>query len=305
MKPPKNQQEWEEEFAKYKQFPQYKYVAEQKEMTLSDFKFIYYMEWGHRMWGRLTGVVFLLPAAYFLKKGWISKALKPRMVAFAALLGFQGFLGWYMVKSGLEEQQATTDVPRVSQYRLAAHLGSAFVLYTLFLWSGLNHFLPHNKIEFTSQMRKIRGMTHGIKALIFITALSGAFVAGLDAGLTYNSWPKMADRWIPSDMWVFEPKWKNLFENPTFVQFNHRHLAESTVLLIAGYWWMCRKAPLPPRARMAVNALLGMGILQATLGITTLLYYVPVSLAAYHQSGSLVLLSIAVWLSHELRRMPK
>lgn len=305
MKPPRNQQEWLEEFERYKQFPEYKYKAEQKKMTLSDFKFIYYMEWGHRMMGRFVGVAFLLPAAYFMKKGWISKAMKPRLLGFTALLGFQGFLGWYMVKSGLEEQKNSTDVPRVSQYRLAAHLGSAFLLYTLFLWSGFNHLLPHNKIEFTSQMKKIRGMAHGIKGLIFLTALSGAFVAGLDAGLTYNTWPKMADRWIPSDMWVFDPKWKNIFENPTFVQFNHRHLAESTILLIAGFWWMCRKAPLPPRARMAVNALLGMSIIQATLGISTLLYHVPTPLAASHQSGSLILLSIAVWLCHELRKLPK
>ncbi|XP_076104618.1 heme A synthase COX15-like [Mytilus galloprovincialis] len=305
MKPPQNLQEWEEEFEKYKQFPEYKYVNAQHEMSLSDFKFIFYMEYGHRMWGRLIGLAFLLPGAYFLKKGWISKGMKPRMLALTALLGFQGFLGWYMVKSGLEEKQKETDIPRVSQYRLASHLGSAFILYSLFLWSGFTHFLPYNKIEFTKEMRRIKGMAHGMKALIFITAISGAFVAGLDAGLTYNSWPKMADRWIPTDMWNIDPKWKNIFENPTFVQFNHRHLAESTVLLIAGFWWMCRKAPLPPRARMAVNALLAMSIIQASLGITTLLTYVPTPVAATHQSGSLVLLSIAVWLTHELRRIPK
>ncbi|KAK3094382.1 hypothetical protein FSP39_001024 [Pinctada imbricata] len=305
MKPPGSQKEWEEEFERYKQYPEYKYVSSQKEMTLSDFKFIFYMEWGHRMWGRMVGMVFLVPAGFFLYKGWISKALKPRLLVLTGLLGFQGFLGWYMVKSGLQDQPKDTDIPRVSQYRLASHLGSAFLLYTLFLWQGLNKFLPYNKYPYTNQMRNIRMGAFGIKALVFTTALSGAFVAGLDAGLTYNSWPKMADRWIPDDLLALDPKWKNTFENPTTVQFNHRHLAESTVLAIAGFWWMCRKAPLPPRARMAVNCLLGMSLIQATLGITTLLTYVPTPLAASHQSGSLVLLSIAIWLCHELRRLPK
>ena len=146
MKPPRNQAEWEEEFQRYKEYPEYKYMSQTEDMTLTHFKFIYYMEWGHRMWGRTTGMVFLLPALYFLKKGWISKALKPRLAVFTGLLGFQGFLGWYMVKSGLEEKADPNDVPRVSQYRLAAHLGSAFLLYTLFLWQGLNHLLTPIKV---------------------------------------------------------------------------------------------------------------------------------------------------------------
>lgn len=305
MKPPRSQAEWEEEFERYKTFPEYKYQSSQKEVTLSDFKFIYYMEWGHRMWGRGVGLAFMLPAIYFLRKGWISKPLKPRLAVYMALLGFQGFLGWYMVKSGLEEKPGPNDIPRVSQYRLASHLGSAFLLYTLFLWQGLSHLTTPQALPNTKQIARLRGMSHGVMSLVFLTALSGAFVAGLDAGLVYNSWPKMADKWIPDDLITFEPKWKNIFENPTFVQFNHRNLGETTVALIAGFWWMCRKAPLPPRARLAVNCLLGMSLVQVTLGITTLLTYVPTPVAATHQSGSLVLLSIAVWLAHELRRLPK
>ncbi|XP_076460364.1 heme A synthase COX15-like [Babylonia areolata] len=305
MKPPRSEAEWKEEFERYKTFPEYKYQASQKEVTLSDFKFIYYMEWGHRMWGRAVGLFFLLPAAYFLRKGWISKAMKPRLAIYASLLGFQGFLGWYMVKSGLEEQPGPSDIPRVSQYRLAAHLGSAFVLYSLFLWQGLSHLLKPQVMPDTKAITRLRGMAHGVMSLVFVTALSGAFVAGLDAGLVYNSWPKMADRWIPTDLITIEPKWKNVFENPTMVQFNHRNLGETTAVLIAAFWWMCRKAPLTPRARLAANCLLGMAFLQATLGVTTLLTYVPTSVAATHQSGSLVLLSIAIWLAHELRRLPK
>ncbi|XP_055878932.1 cytochrome c oxidase assembly protein COX15 homolog isoform X1 [Biomphalaria glabrata] len=303
MKPPKSEAEWLEEFEKYKQYPEYKYM--EKEMTLSDFKFIYYMEWGHRMWGRTTGVAFFLPALYFLKKGWISKSLKPRLAVYGGLLAFQGFLGWYMVKSGLEEKSGPNDVPRVSHYRLAAHLGSAFILYTLFLWQGLSHLLTPVKLPDVRSVAKLRGMAHGVMTAVFVTAMSGAFVAGLDAGLTYNSYPKMADKWFPDDMWSLSPKWKNVFENPTFVQFNHRHLAELTVCFITGFWWVSRKAPLHPRARLAVTCLLGMAFGQAALGITTLLTYVPTSIAATHQSGSLVLLSLAVWVAHELRRMPK
>ncbi|BFY97873.1 hypothetical protein BsWGS_00913 [Bradybaena similaris] len=302
---PSSEAAWQEEFEKYKQFPEYKYMESKKEMTLSDFKFIFYMEWAHRMWGRATGLVFLLPAIYFLRKGWISRSMKPRLALFAGLIGLQGFLGWYMVKSGLEDKPDPSDVPRVSQYRLATHLGAAIVLYTLFLWQGFNHLLPPIKMADASALKKLRGMAHGVKAFVFLTAVSGAFVAGLDAGLTYNSYPTMAGKWIPDDMWTISPKWKNIFENPTFVQFNHRHLAEATVVLIAGFWWMARKAPLHPRARLAVNLLLGMAFGQAALGITTLLTYVPTSIAATHQSGSLVLLSLAVWMTHELRRLPK
>ncbi|KAK6174539.1 hypothetical protein SNE40_017795 [Patella caerulea] len=305
MKPPSSQEEWQKEFERYKQFPEYKYVSKEKEMTLNHFKFIWYMEYSHRMWGRAVGLVFALPALYFLRKGWISKAMKPRLAIYASLIGFQGFLGWYMVKSGLVEKPESTDIPRVSQYRLAAHLGSALFLYTLFLYGGLGHLLKPVQLPNTPQIKRLRGLTHGVMTLVFVTALSGAFVAGLDAGLVYNSWPKMANRWIPDDIGAFDPKWKNIFENPTTVQFNHRHLAESTVAVIAGFWWICRKAPLHPRARLAVNCLLGMSLVQATLGISTLLTYVPTPLAATHQSGSLVLLSFAVWLASELRRFPK
>ena len=151
------------------------------------------------------------------------------MGVFASLLGFQGFLGWYMVKSGLEEKNFVkeSDIPRVSQYRLAAHLGSAFLLFSGFTWTSLTHLLEDQKNMTkmdASLLKKINMRSHGLMALIFTTALAGAFVAGLDAGLVYNSFPKMADRWIPTDLWTIEPKWKNFFENPTMVQFLHRIL---------------------------------------------------------------------------------
>jgi cytochrome c oxidase assembly protein subunit 15 len=213
-----------------------------------------------------------------------------------------------MVKSGLEEKPKSTDVPRVSQYRLAAHLGSAFLLYSGFLWSSLTHLLPNQqsvKPVDAKLLRSVSMKSHGLMTLIFTTALAGAFVAGLDAGLVYNSFPKMADRWIPTDLFTIEPTWRNFFENPTMVQFQHRILGITTISAICLYALTMRKIPLSPRANLALKSLVTMSVAQVSLGIATLLYYVPVSLAALHQSGSLALLSFAIWLSSELKRIPK
>jgi cytochrome c oxidase assembly protein subunit 15 len=308
MVPPKNEQEWIEEFEKYKQYPEWKYYNKDREMTLNDFKFIFYMEWGHRMWGRCVGLTFFLPAAYFWKKGYFNSGLKKRMGVYGALLGFQGFLGWYMVKSGLEEPVKDTHIPRVSQYRLAAHLGSAFLLYSGFLWTGLTHLLPDQKFVSSidaKQLRSIKMRSHGLMALVFTTAIAGAFVAGLDAGLVYNSFPKMGDRWIPTDLFAIEPKWRNFFENPTMTQFQHRILGLTTLSAIVLYAASLRGVPLPPRARLALKTLVTMSFVQVGLGISTLLLYVPTNLAALHQSGSLALLSFAIWLANELKRIPK
>jgi heme a synthase len=309
MIPPKNEEEWQAEFDKYKEYPEWKYTNKDRNMTLSEFKFIFYMEYGHRMWGRAVGLCFLLPAAYFWQKGYFNKGMKMRVGAFSLLLGFQGFLGWYMVKSGLNEPAKATDVPRVSQYRLAAHLGSAFLLYTGFLWTSLTHLFPDQKFNTASispKYIKSLGMrSHALMALIFTTAVAGAFVAGLDAGLVYNSFPKMADRWIPTDLWSFSPMWTNFFENPTMVQFQHRILGMTTLTGICLFYFTTRRLALTPRARLALNSLVTMSFFQVGLGISTLLLYVPVSLAALHQSGSLALLSFAIWLSTELKRFPK
>lgn len=213
-----------------------------------------------------------------------------------------------MVKSGLEENPKNQDIPRVSQYRLASHLGSAFLLYTGFLWSSLTHLLPNQqsvKPLDAKLLRSISMRSHGLMTLIFTTALAGAFVAGLDAGLVYNSFPKMGDRWIPTDLFAIEPKWKNFFENTTMVQFQHRILGITTISAICLYALAMRGIPLSSRANLALKSLVTMSILQVSLGIATLLYYVPVSLAALHQSGSLALLSFAIWLSTELKRIPK
>ncbi|KAM3606338.1 uncharacterized protein V6R79_014699 [Siganus canaliculatus] len=303
MKPPQSQAEWEAEFSKYQQFPEFKIMNH--DMTLPEFKFIFYMEWGHRMWGRLVGLAYILPTIYFWRKGYFTRSMKGKVLGLCGFVFFQGLLGWYMVKSGLEEKPESYDVPRVSQYRLSAHLGSALLLYCASLWTGLTLLLPPHKIAETKRLLHLRRFAKGTGGLVFLTALSGAFVAGLDAGLVYNSFPKMGERWIPDDVLAFSPTLKNFFENPTTVQFDHRILAISSLTAITGLYMFSRRMMLPRRAKIAISLLAAMAYGQVALGISTLLLYVPTPLAATHQSGSVALLSLAIWVLAELRKMPK
>merc|ERR1719391_1211974 len=302
--PPRTKEEWDEEFEKYKLSPEFKW--KNFDITMEDFKFIWYMEYIHRMWGRSIGAFFYLPAAAFWLSGMLTPAIKKRVLLAGGLLGFQGLLGWYMVKSGLDHNNflGPSDVPRVSQYRLAAHLSSAVVLYSFLFWNAKEILKPafkFNPSQVTPAMLSFRKLVISSKALAFITLVSGAFVAGLDAGLVYNSFPKFADRWIPEDILAFSPTLRNITENPTTVQFNHRILGTSTLaalLLVAG---RAQSLPLPPHLRLTALALGGMGCVQVAMGITTLLLYVPVPVAAAHQSGALATLSLAMWLAHEMR----
>jgi len=299
MKPPRTQEEWEAEFARYKEFPEY---SARSDMTLKEFKFIFNMEYYHRMYGRMVGLAFYIPAGYFWARGYLNRGLKIRTVAFGSLILGQGLFGWYMVKSGLKEETcANTGIPRVSQYRLAGHLGLAFTVFSGLFYNGIGLVLKEHKFEYSKALARLKSASHASVGLVFVTAVSGAFVAGLEAGLVYNSFPKFADRWIPSDIAEMNPYWKNCFENPTTVQFNHRLLAMSAFGSIVAVLALARPVALPWRTRMAVNALFGMACVQVSLGVSTLLLYVPVNLAATHQMGSLTLLSIALWLNRELR----
>jgi len=205
-------------------------------MTLEEFKRIWWMEYLHRMWGRLIGAVFVIPATYFWYKGMLKRGMKMRVIVLGSLIGLQGLIGWYMVKSGLEDRFIEpSDVPRVSQYRLAVHLGLALLLYTGFLYNALDHLIPAQKLTTNfsgtiitnnalKALKRFKGLIHSTKGLIFVTALSGAFVAGMDAGLIYNTFPKMADKWIPDDILAISPVLKNFTENPATIQFDHRIL---------------------------------------------------------------------------------
>eukprot|EP00049_Salpingoeca_infusionum_P007140 m.116126 g.116126 ORF g.116126 m.116126 type:complete len:473 (-) comp13594_c2_seq2:305-1723(-) len=301
MKPPMTQAEWEEEFECYKKYPEYKYSSG---MTLEDFKKIFFWEYLHRMWGRTIGVVFIIPAAYFWARGKIRPQFKPVILTIGALLGWQGVLGWIMVKSGLEYDPEGKHVPRVSQYKLTAHLFSAFLLYVVTFWTAMSHFWERPALEAAGPIgRRVKFLTHLCAGLVFITAMSGGFVAGMDAGLIYNEFPKMGEGWIPSDVWLEDLGLKNIFENPTTAQFDHRYLGITTGTLVAATYALSRFAPLPPRARTAALSMLAMVGVQITLGISTLVYLVPTELAAAHQAGSLALLSCVMWFMHEQRHL--
>ncbi|KAF3426438.1 hypothetical protein E2986_01023 [Frieseomelitta varia] len=309
-KMPTTERQWHAEFERYKQFPEYK--INNQNMTLEEFKRIWWMEYLHRMWGRLIGAVFIVPATYFWAKGMLTRGMKIRVAVLGSLIGLQGLMGWYMVKSGLENRFVEpSDIPRVSQYRLATHLGMAFIIYTGFLYNALDYLIPAQKINLDnsnadinnlkSKLKRFRMLVHWTKGLVFFTALSGAFVAGMDAGLIYNTFPKMANKWIPDDIFTLSPLLKNFTENPTTVQFDHRILGITTLSLITYIATVSRKYKLPGNAKKAVTAVLCAGYLQVLLGILTLVHHVPVSLGACHQSGSLIVLSTMIWLCHELK----
>ncbi|KAJ7122743.1 electron transfer protein 1 [Mycena epipterygia] len=330
--PPLSEEAWEEEFSKYKATPEFKMLNHSS--SLDDFKRIYYMEWSHRILGRLIGVVFVVPLAYFTITRKISAPLALKLGGLGVLIGAQGALGWYMVQSGLEDSLLETPgaVPRVSHYRLAAHLAMAFALYTgmfttgmamikdwRFAQTGMSSGLPG--ASFTAAMnnpivKRFKSYSWALTGLVLLTALSGVFVAGLDAGLVYNEWPLMGGRLAPPTDELFSPAyaksesktdlWRNIFENPTTVQFDHRILATTTytgmALLFAQTFRPAWRAMIPPMAITSARAAFAMANVQVLLGISTLIYLVPVPLAAAHQAGSILLLSAMLQLLITLRR---
>ena len=287
--PPLGDSEWQQVFEMYQQTPEFQ--KENSHMEVSDFKGIFWLEYLHRLLGRTIGIVFLVPFLFFVWKGHIQKREFPKYMLMFVLGGMQGVLGWYMVKSGL------VDKPDVSQYRLAAHLLAAFLIYAYMFWVALTLLFPPRE----TQRHPWYGKTLALTALITVTVMSGAFVAGLKAGKIYNTFPKMGEYWIPPDVLALEPAWRNFFDNMATVQFEHRVLAITTFVLIIAYWARLRKADLPARIRRGVNALLHTAVLQVALGIATLLLVVPISLAASHQAVAMLLFTVALYLCHGLR----
>lgn len=313
-KMPLDEVSWLIEFEKYKQFPEFKITN--KNMSLEEFKKIWWMEYMHRMWGRLTGAVFIIPAGSFWFNKMLSRRLKIKVLILGSLIGCQGLMGWYMVKSGLENDfSGPSDIPRVSQYRLASHFGLALIIYTGFLYSALEQLLPVENNLSTSttklsslslkQFSRLKSFVYTSKGLIFLTAISGAFVAGLDAGLVCDTFPKMFDRWIPEKILAMEPAVINFMENPITVQFNHRILGISSLLSATCVGLLSWKYKLRGRALAAALAVTSIAYLQATLGISTVMNNVPTNLAISHQSNSLLLLSSVIWLCHELKHVKK
>jgi len=289
--PPLSEADWQQLFLKYQQTPEYQKIN--RGMSLTEFQGIFWWEYFHRLLGRAIGLVFALPLIYFWLKKQIAAPFALKLLGIFLLGGLQGLMGWYMVKSGL------VDDPRVSPYRLGAHLGLAFVIYALLLRAALRAIDPRPALS-----RPPTGLQRyacALTALIFLMVLSGSQVAGIRAGLAYNTFPLMDGNFIPPEILMLEPWHLNFSHNMATVQFHHRMVAWLLMIAIPIFWWQARHHALPPRAKQAVNTLLALLVMQVSLGIATLLMVVPVSLAVAHQAGAVLLFGAAIWVNHELR----
>ncbi len=292
--PPLTDGAWQETFAKYQLTPEYRLVNHA--MTLAEFKGIFWWEYFHRLLGRAIGVAFLVPLLWFAVRRRIPKGYGWKLAGIFVLGGLQGAIGWYMVKSGL------VDDPRVSQFRLTAHLGIALVIFAAMLWVGLSFVYPGRTALANPPQRATRKLAFAMVALIFVMALSGGFVAGIRAGFAYNTFPLMNGAVVPPEILMLDPWWKNFFWNMATVQFDHRLIAWALALLVPFLWWRLASTPgLPARARTGSALLLGLVALQITLGIATLLLVVPVPLAAAHQAGAVLVFAAALNVAHSLR----
>lgn len=282
--PPMNEIEWQQTFEKYKESPEFHIVN--YEFDLEDFKSIFWWEYIHRMLGRLIGLVFIIPFFIFLYQKRIDKPLLKKLLAIFILGAFQGFLGWYMVKSGLVKD------PHVSHYRLAAHLIAALTLFSLILWTALELIFKDSKLQNDPFLNKIRNLSIAGTILLIIQIIYGAFVAGLKAGLYYNTWPKMGSNWVPSEVGhaISRDGLTSLVDNITVVQFIHRYLAWIVAIIVILIWAKVRRSLKDSDLWPGVQFLVGMTIIQILLGIFTLIYQVPISLGVIHQLGSVLLL---------------
>ena len=292
--PPLNDAQWNAEFDKYKLIPQYQ--AMNAHFTLSDFKFIYFWEYIHRLFGRMIGVVFLIGLVYFLIKKAVPAHLLPKLFFMFLLGGIQGFLGWYMVSSGL------TQNVRVSHIRLAIHLTFAFITFGYIFWVALTEIFPH-KTSNASALTKYRKQSVFLLVLLTVQIIYGAFVAGTKAGWTYNTWPKMGDEWIPESVGFALGKdgISSLINNIASVQFIHRGLAYLVTLFVLFLSWKIYRTPSVQTGQKSAVQFLLFGIfLQVILGITTLLLQVPLWLGVLHQAVAFFLFAGAIFFVHRL-----
>jgi cytochrome c oxidase assembly protein subunit 15 len=286
--PPLSDSAWHDEFAKYQRIPQF--VHENPNMNVAGFKAIYWWEWSHRLLGRLLGVAFLLPFLYFAATGAIPGAGFLRMIGLFALGGLQGFVGWWMVESGLETRVS------VSQYRLAIHLGVALILFGAIIWTGLDYWRASRPRQRAHNVT-LGKWALGFVALVYLQMLLGALVAGLHAGLIYNTWPSMDGRAFPEHPFFHQPWWVNFGESPGLAQFDHRIGAYIVAFSALALWMASRRANI---ARMSATAVIAVTGFQIVLGILTLLNQAPVVLAALHQVTAAALLASAIWHAHAL-----
>ena len=293
--PPLNDTDWNQVFDEYKGSPEYQLIN--FGMSLDEFKVIFWWEYFHRLLGRLIGFVFFVPFLFFLLTRRLNAGLTGRLLGIFALGGLQGGMGWYMVASGL------VDEPNVSQYRLTAHLGIAFLIFGAITWTAMSVLYP-SRTNFSVPVRSMYKTSVAVSATLFLMVLSGGFVAGLQAGLIYNTFPLMGNSFIPPNLFALTPFWTNFFDNMTTVQFDHRIIAYILAIMIPIFWFKLRRRDVSNRTKTLSNLLLGLLALQIVLGITTLIYHVPTVLGVAHQAiGSLLFItSLAVTQSIISRR---
>ncbi len=280
--PPLSEAEWQEELELYRQIPQYQQIN--KGMSLDEFKTIFWWEWAHRLIARLVGVIMAVPLAFFWLTGRLESRLKPRLLALLALGGLQGFIGWWMVASGLTERVS------VSQYRLATHLTLACIIFASVMWVARG-LAPHTEGPAGRTTRRLAGV---MALLVLFQIYLGALVAGLDAGMAYNTWPLMDGSLVPGDLFLQQPGWINLFENPKTVQFVHRlgaYVLLAAAIAHAVTAW--RERPGSTHANRAI-VLLVLVLCQAMLGITALVLVVPFGWALAHHGFAIAVLAFAV-----------
>jgi len=282
--PPLVEHDWDNLFTAYKKSPQYLKIN--SGMNLAEFKNIFWMEYIHRLLGRLIGLVFLVPLLFFIITKEISKKLALKLFFIFLLGAIQGFVGWYMVKSGL------VDNPAVSHYRLALHLFLGLVIYALIFLAGLETNFSGNSIQ-NKDGKSLYRLSLIITIMILFQAVLGAFVSGTHAGLIYNDFPLMGGRIIPEDIFFLHPFWLNFLKNPATIQFQHRLMAFILFIIILIF-------RLKNQGNKAAGLLLAVALIQILLGILTLINHVPVFLAAAHQAGALILFSVSLFINHRL-----
>jgi cytochrome c oxidase assembly protein subunit 15 len=292
--PPLSEEKWQAAFDEYKKFPEYQKINIHNDFKLDDYKFIYFWEWFHRFIGRIIGIVFIIPFVYFLVKKRLDSATIKKCVILLTMGAFQGFLGWFMVKSGL------IDNPDVSHYRLALHLTFAFITFAYTLWVALDLIYPDKK-EVIITLRKLARIAI---ILLIIQIIYGGFVAGLNAGLIHNRWPMMSDRqffhesiMLEKDSWLLR-----LTEGKSGVQFVHRTMAYVVVGIIVFLYFKSKKYSLSTQQSNGLNALIFIVFLQFALGVLTLLYGVPMWLGLTHQIMAFILLATMTYTLHRLSK---
>ncbi len=288
--PPIGEAAWLEVFNKYRAYPEYQLVN--AGMSLGEFKSIFWWEYGHRVLGRIIGLIYFVPLVFFLIKGMLPKHWRLRLFSLFVLGGLQGLMGWYMVKSGL------VDVPHVSQYRLTAHLGLALVIFAYMFWYALD-FLRGEQRRISNKASSVYlKVTATAVVIVFFMMLSGGFVAGTKAGFIINTFPTMNGEWVPSSWMAMTPWWRNLFENAVAIQFIHRSIAVVVLVVIVCLFVISFKQQFRTYALLALLAVMG----QIILGISALVMRVPLELGAAHQAGAVALLAACLFVAHLARK---